>query len=374
MQRVRSLQTTRPTQSRHIASIQVCRGLATILVVLGHLHGIELKYCTTDLMRLFDHGALGVDLFFVISGFVIAAVTTGQFASPRNAGVFLYHRVTRIYPILWIFTTIALVAYYLLPRLSQSGWNHPVSIVSSYTLIPFQRPMLLLQAWTLSYELYFYLVVFFLMLLTPERIARRLLLLWGIAIIALKLHIGLSPSAVIQLLISPTALEFIAGGVLFQFYRQHRLPRAVGPILLFASGIWLAAIIVYSDHAYAGRAVWITDAPWPRPILYGTFSALFLLGAVELERHNLIHFPHALEALGDWTYSIYLAHLFVLELIGRLAFRFFHFRDSILLIDLISLPSVIFVGYLSYRWLENPLKIYLYKLGPQPGKPAATTV
>jgi exopolysaccharide production protein ExoZ len=374
MQRVRSLQTTRPTQSRHIASIQVCRGLATILVILGHLHGIELKYCTTDLMRPFDHGALGVDLFFVISGFVIAAVTTGKFASPRNAGIFLYHRLTRIYPILWIFTTIALATYYLLPRLSLSGWGHPVSIVSSYTLIPSQQPMLLLQAWTLSYELYFYLVVFLLMLITRERIAHRLLLLWGIAIIALKLWIGLSPSAVIQLLISPTVLEFVAGGILFQLYRQHRLPRAAGPLLLFASGIWLAAIIAYSNRAHAGQASWITDAPWPRPILYGTFSALFLLGAVELERHNLVRLPHPLEALGDWTYSIYLAHLFVLELIGRLASHLFHFRNSILVIDLISLPTVIFVGYLSYRYLENPLKIYLYKLGPQPGKPAAAPV
>lgn len=374
MQRVRSLQTASPKQSRHIASIQVCRGLATILVVLGHLHGIELKYCTTDLMRPFDHGALGVDLFFVISGFVITAVTTGKFHSPRNAGIFLYHRVARIYPILWIFTTIAVAAYYLLPRLSQSGWNHAVSIVSSYTLIPSQRPMLLLQAWTLSYELYFYLAVFLLMLLTPERIAQRLLLLWGIAIIALKLWIGLSPSAIIQLLISPTALEFIAGGMLFQLYRQHRLPRAAGPLLLVASAIWLTVIIAYSNQAHSGQAVWITDAPWPRPILYGTFSTLFLLGAVELERHHLVRFPPALEALGDWTYSVYLAHLFVLELIGRLAFRFFHLHNSILLIDLISLPAAIFVGYLSYRYLENPLKIYLYKLGPQPGKPAATAV
>ncbi len=368
------MQTASPTQSRHLASIQVCRGLATILVVLGHLHGIELKYCTTDLMRPFDHGALGVDLFFVISGFVIAAVTTGKFASPRNAGIFLYHRVTRIYPILWIFTTIALAAHHLLPRLSQSGWNHPVSILSSYTLIPSHLPMLLLQAWTLSYELYFYIAVFLLMLLTPERIAQRLLLLWGIVIIALKLWIGLSPSAIIQLLTSPAVLEFIAGGILFQLYRQHRMSRTAGPALLVASVIWLAAIIAYSNHAHAGQADWITDAPWQRPILYGTFSALFLLGAVELERHHLIRFPHALEALGDWTYSIYLAHLFVLELIGRLAYRLFHFHNSILLIDLISLPAVIFVGYLSYRFLENPLKIALYKLGPQPGKPAATTV
>ena len=368
------MQTTRPTQSRHIVSIQVCRGLATILVVLGHLHGIELKYCTTNLMRLFDHGALGVDLFFVISGFVIAAVTTGKFANPRNAVIFLYHRVARIFPILWIFTTIALAAYYLLPLLAQSGWNHPVSIISSYSLIPSHRPMLLLQAWTLSYELYFYLVIFLLMLFTPERIAHSLLLLWGIAIIVLKLQLGLSPSAVVQLLISPTALEFIAGGILFQLYRQHRLPRSAGPALLIASAIWLAAIIAYSNQAHAGQATWITDAPWPRPIFYGTFSALFLLGAVELERHDLIRFPRALEALGDWTYSIYLAHLFVLELIGRLAFHLFHFRNSILLIDLISLPAVIFVGYLSYRFLENPLKIYLYRLGPQPGKPAATTV
>ncbi len=100
------------TQSRRIISIQVCRGLAALLVVLAHLHGIETKYCATDHLYLFEHGALGVDLFFVISGVVIASVATGKFGSPGNAGVFLYHRLARIFPIFWIYTTLTLIAHH----------------------------------------------------------------------------------------------------------------------------------------------------------------------------------------------------------------------------------------------------------------------
>ncbi len=124
------------TQSRRIISIQVCRGLAALLVVLAHLHGIETKYCATDHLRLFEHGALGVDLFFVISGVVIASVTAGKFGSPHNAGIFLYHRLARIYPIFWIYTTLTLIARYL-----DKDHLPEFNVLASYLLLPTHLPM-----------------------------------------------------------------------------------------------------------------------------------------------------------------------------------------------------------------------------------------
>jgi exopolysaccharide production protein ExoZ len=349
-----------PRSPKRFASIQVCRTLAALLVVFGHLRGIELKYCTTNLMRLFDHGAIGVDLFFVISGFVISSVAAGRFHNSRNAAVFLYHRVTRIFPLLWIYTTLALLTHVILPP------THSTSILSSYSLIPAHRPMLLLQAWTLSYELYFYLVFSLLILLLPERISRFALILWAIAIIALKLAIGLPHSSINQLLISPLTLEFLAGCLLFYLYRRIQLTRTASVMLFTASILSIIAVILYSIRTHSGQADWITEAPWPRPILYGIPAALFLYATIELERTATLRFHSLFETIGDWTYSIYLSHVFVLELIGLLTHHLFPtLQYRILLIDLISLPAAVAIGYLSFTYIENPLKTRLYQLAPR---------
>ncbi len=348
------------SQSGRIVSIQVCRGLAALLVVGVHLHGIETKFCTTNHTLLFEHGTIGVDIFFVISGIVIASVTTGAFGNPREAFRFLCHRLARIFPIFWIYTTLTLIAYQIRPTNIDAS-NRSFNLLASYFLLPTNHRIILIQGWTLNEELYFYLS-FFLLLFVPRRIAPWLLALWGIAIVALKLHIGLSPSALVQLLISPMALEFLAGCLIFHIYRRSRLRKTAGILLIFASLAWLAAIITYSLHAHAGQAQWIVDAPWKRPLLFGSFAAIFLLGAVELERTGLIRSLPLLESIGDWSYSIYLSHILVLELIARILFTF---HASIFTIALICLPAVVLVGYVSYTYVERPIITLLYQFLPQ---------
>jgi exopolysaccharide production protein ExoZ len=332
--------------------------------VLAHLHGIATKYTASNHLLFLEHGALGVDLFFVISGVVIASVTAGRFGSPRNARVFLYHRLARIFPIFWIYTTLTLIA-----RRISGDHIQSFSLIASYLLIPTHLPMILLQGWTLSYELYFYLAFFLLLLLVPERIAPWLLALWGIAVIALKLHIGLSPSPIVQLLITPSVLEFLAGCLLFHIYRRGRLHPAAGIVLLATSVLGLAAIILYTAHIHAAP-FWIIDHPWRRPLLYGSFATLFLFGAMELERTGIIRYLPLLSYLGDWSYSIYLSHALVLAVIARVVVHLLPHHASILLITLIGLPAVLIVGYLSYIYLERPLLHLLYKSAPPHQTPA----
>jgi len=229
--------------------------------------------------------------------------------------------------------------------------------------------MLLLQGWTLSYELYFYLVFFLLLLLVPERIAPWILALWGIAVLALKLRIGLSPSALVQLLITPSVLEFLAGCILFHIYRRSRLHPAAGVFLLAASVLGLAAIILYTAHIHV-TPYWIIDHPWRRPLLYGTFATLFLLAAIELERTGIIRYLPQLSSIGDWSYSIYLSHALVLAVIARLITHLLPNQAPILLIALIGLPAVLIVGRLSYLYLELPLLHLLYKSAPPRKIPA----
>jgi exopolysaccharide production protein ExoZ len=347
-------------QSRKIVSIQVCRGLAALLVVLTHISGVEKTHFASNHLRLFGYGNIGVDLFFVISGIVIASVTAGKFGSPRNAAVFLYHRFARIFPIFWIYTTLTLIANRLAPLADSNIHPRSFNILSSYLLIPTRLPMPVFQGWTLSFELYFYLAVA-LLLLAPARVASWLLVLWGIAVVALKLHIGLSPALIVNMLINPSILEFLAGYALFHIYRRSRLHPAAGIVLIAASLLLLIAIILRNDP------VAIANQPWRRPLLYGSFAALFLFGAMELERTRVIRYLPLFASIGDWSYSIYLSHVLVVNLVADLIARSLSGPSSIFLITAISIAAVLFVGYLSYTYLERPLITLLYQRTPSPG-------
>jgi peptidoglycan/LPS O-acetylase OafA/YrhL len=223
--------------------------------------------------------------------------------------------------------------------------------------------MPLFQGWTLSFEVYFYLAVT-LLLLIPERIAPWFLALWGIAVVALKLHIGLSPSPIINLLINPSVLEFLAGYALFHLYRRSSLHPAVGILLLSAAFVLFVAIILHDNP------VAIVNHPWKRPLLYGTFSVLLLFGALELERSRIIRYLPLFNSIGDWSYSIYLSHVLVLAVIGRLIERLLPYSASLFTLPLIGLPAVLLVGYLSYTFIERPLLTLLYKPLPSPQTPA----
>jgi exopolysaccharide production protein ExoZ len=350
--------------SKRIISIQVCRGLAAMLVVMAHLRGDEIKYCSTSLLRIFQYGGMGVDLFFVISGIVIASVTTGKFNSPTNARTFIYHRFARIFPIYWIYTTIVLVAYLIHPTWINAGSGHKSDILASYLLIPTYRDMLVLQGWSLSYEIYFYLVSF-LLLFTSERMAHRLLIAWAAAILLLNATGAVSYQPILWLLTSPAVLEFLTGCLIFHLYRSHRLHPKAGILLVTAAIAWTAAIILHNAHTHQWDLDAIEAHRWIRIPLYGPPAALLILGAMELERSGIIRFLRLFESIGDWSYSIYLSHIIVIELVSRtLHILIPTLPYAILLIILISLPLVLLTGYLSYTWLERPLIDLLYKRKP----------
>jgi peptidoglycan/LPS O-acetylase OafA/YrhL len=107
--------TSRPTG--RIQNIQALRGGAVLMVVLFHLAGMEKEFGGGErlLPRLAGSGRAGVDLFFVVSGFIMVTVTAGAGRGLRSAGDFLYHRATRIYPVYWFYTAVLIGLHALIP-------------------------------------------------------------------------------------------------------------------------------------------------------------------------------------------------------------------------------------------------------------------
>ena len=345
-----------------ILSIQALRGIAAMLVVLLHMHHVEGKYFSTNTLGAFQYGWIGVDLFFLISGVVISLVTVGKFQDRANALRFLYHRLARIFPTYWFYYLIILAAYLVNPLWISAASGHRLDFLPSILLIPCSS-VVVGQAWTLSYELYFYIVFFFILLLVPERFVIHVLLAWGAIIALIDCFLRVPYQSLTLWVMTDTFIfEFLAGCLLLHFYRRFRLSAHAGGWILALSLIWFGTFVVYTNYAHAGNSDWLKNSYWIRPLCSGVTGFLFLLGAMTMERAGTLRVGKALSHLGDWSYSIYLSHQIVIELVGRTVARYFHSVPyAMLLVDLVALPLVLLVGYLSYNWVELPILTRLYK-------------
>jgi exopolysaccharide production protein ExoZ len=259
-----------------LRSVQVLRAIAACAVVI--LHAVPDAHAPVGGA---GYGAAGVDLFFVISGFIMANVARGRMASE-----FLRDRFWRIYPLWWV---AVLPWLFMIPR-------GPTFVASSLTLWPiyaggYYVPVLKV-GWTLSFELLFYLGMA-LAVTTRAWVPLTLyaLLLFG----ALT---TLSP--LLHFLGSPMTLEFLMGVVI------AKLPRRAALGLLIPLGLALLAM--------AGPDLGDVDSSlsshWalPRALEWGIPAALIVCGALSLEglfQHRLFNMP---VMIGDASYSVYLFH------------------------------------------------------------------
>lgn len=282
--------------------IQGLRAAAVIAVVLFHAASIasDLPNFDNPLRPILNFGFAGVDLFFVISGFIMVHINRDRLGDSSFRVSFVYRRISRIFPSYFIAFVIAFIiyTYYYSLRLPCYGEDYLIQILNSLFLLPFgQAHCLIPQAWTLNHEFGFYLAfagVFFL----PSRFVRWCLVGWGITACLLTFV----PSGVPPLLqkVSSIQLQFLLG-CFVAFIPRPTLSRmapaalAIG-ILGFAFSAWLV-----SSHAISpGRFD-------QRFLTFGVASAFLVAGAVGIER--LVKLPAAIVLLGDASYAIYLVHL-----------------------------------------------------------------
>lgn len=264
---------------QNLRSIQVLRGVAACVVVVMHAYASSNDIMDSPL-RI---GAAGVDLFFVISGFIIASI-------PKRPS-FLFDRVWRVYPV-WL---VAVTPFFFI---RDSGW---IEIVSSVTHWPVFHEFILPAlpiGWTLSFEVLFYAAVA-LGLATRPAIP--------LTIFAACLLGGLLTNApIFDFLGSPMIFEFLFGVVIARLPRDEWLGAP-----LIAAALVLLAISPLS--VFGAEVATSADAAWVRAIFWGFPCGLVVYGALCLERW----FRDGLfTRLGDASFSIYLWHTVV---IGSLA-------------------------------------------------------
>ncbi|MDO4905650.1 MAG: acyltransferase [Lautropia sp.] len=334
------------------ANIQGLRAIAAILVLLHHLFYNEQKYFGSHSVPapLAWMGAGGVDLFFVISGFVMVAISGDQFASPRQAIGFLKRRALRIYPIYWFYTLIVVGIWIVAPHMvnaSSTSHGQP-NWFGTFTLWPGKTVPLLVQGWTLTFELYFYLIFAAMIAFVPRRWLQASLLLWTFATIGLACWAVATGTntAGIRLISSTLVLEFIAG--CFCALWWQRTPQRAIPLVLGATVAGITTLLLLlSMHGFE-------PIIQKRALCFGIPAVLIVWSAVLLEKRLNFAAPKLLQSLGDASYSLYLCHTLVLAAV---------LRTWLILFPQIGLPwasltafiAALLAGQLGYRFIETPL-------------------
>lgn len=336
-----------------LKNLQLLRAVAALMVVLFHLRGIELKYGQG--LALLDTPAryadAGVDLFFVLSGFVMGTLLAARPAGGNAALGFLAKRAWRVLPLYWIYTTLVVALMLLYPGQVNTSYADQ-SVLASYLLWPHDQLPVLTVGWTLVHEAYFYIAVSVVIAFVPARWVTPTLLLWAAIIAWCVLTMPPQDQAALRLVTSPLTLEFIAGALLGLHWRA--IPAAAGmPILVLGIAGLVSAMGLMPDAGPAAMPQTI------RVAVFGTTSLAILTGAVLLEGKTVSAsaFRRLMERLGDSSYSLYLSHIFVISALGRLwlATGLVHTPVQHAAFLAGSVLACCLCGWLSWVFLERPL-------------------
>lgn len=283
--------------------VQVLRFFAALGVVLYHASTYVQSHrpnVASPFVRFFDyHFSWGVQLFFVISGFIIAHTVERM-----SVAEFARRRFLRIYPAYWIAVLLVLSTKLLI-----WGWDPSTRIGEvglALTLLPVgQIPYPLAVEWTLVYEVFFYIMVGTVALAGWHRARDALCVVWLSAIaidfVWRPFNATIFLPTIAQIFFSAFNLPFIVGMIV---HRVHLLvPDAARKYALLAAPALVLGTEVLAAHTEI------------RLLLVGLGFGALVLWAVLADRRGSLAAGNPLVALGDWSYGLYLMHVPVITIL-----------------------------------------------------------
>lgn len=345
-----------------LQSLEALRIIAAVAVVLAHSGYLTIPFLQSFLGGSVFLGSIGVDIFFVISGFVMG-ISSGKAGSGLAAAKsFVIGRFLRLFP-LYILCTLGAAAV----QIAIHKPVDPAYLIQSIALLPtsdgqhFTDPVLFL-GWTLRFEFYFYLLV-----AAGIAVNRKVALpVAGILVsFAAWAWFGYYYGA-------PLVLEFIAGFLLSILHKAliDDVRQSVGrkPLLAGLAVSVALVLLASTGHDWGGMdrgvytafdKLWIVygDTEMPRIIVWGVPSLLLVWSCLCLE-HDL---RWRLAPLGKYTYSVYLLQFFVFIACAKL-----HKMGILpdLLTFLVQLVLLAVLSYASFHYVEEPLFKLRHRFGP----------
>jgi exopolysaccharide production protein ExoZ len=329
-----------------------------ILVVLFHANGLmnDPNYfgVPVTFISRWNYGYMGVDLFFVISGFIIYHVHHTDIGRPAGLRQYLLKRFVRVFPVYWVAFLLLTGAYAIKGEVLGESGLHLAEIVTDFFLVPSARERNFLEVgWTLFFELVFY--VCFATLIFNKSLGRVVLGIYFAAAFAVVVS-GHRFSTPFNLVLSYYPLEFLLGMLVATVTPEIK---SHGKLLLIAGILLLVAGCIVNGQNP-------TEFRHPFNLVFGMASALLISGALILERDGPVivdkqqKFPRKIVAIfifiGTASYSIYLTHTPLLWVSGRIAtmlYTRFPLPTDVVFFLLVS--GAVMGGCIFYQYVEKPL-------------------
>ncbi len=347
------------TSKKTIASIQLLRGVASLLVVFLHITvNYNNVFATPLLGNFFLFGGSGVDIFFVLSGFIITYTNLGNAGNKAAIGGFVKRRLIRIFPVYWLIISIFVLLQVLLPAFYKTPFDLSFSnMVATYLLLP-GHMMVNGVSWSLTNELFFYLLFIIALLIPHKRISLYLMLVY----LALLLVFGIANYSfenshlVYAFIWNPMNIEFFLGVISAILYSKLN-GKLAWPFFIVGMLWFIAGILINNHHMD------IYSTAFNRVLLFGMPSFFIILGITVLERQGKTGVHQLFLQLGDASYSIYLFHLPVVAAFFKIL-QYLKITDPYLTgVSLCFLILLICIaGVLIYHKIEKPLIGYLNKI------------
>ncbi|MDA7802561.1 acyltransferase [Gammaproteobacteria bacterium] len=327
-----------------IYSIQFLRGMAAIFVLVYHASLKTAYFDEHHTLSSFKIGAAGVDLFFIISGFIMFYIASQRKLKPYE---FIRARIVRIIPLYWFLSLAALGVYFISPQLVNSSGGS-TDILSSFLLWPTGNKYLINNGWTLTYEFFFYLIFSMFLAQTFKKKLLSITFIF-ISLVGAGKILAIDYPAFI-FFTSPILLEFILGGILFFIFKNNFLGR-FWSFLFISVGIGL---LLYQNF------IGLPTSCLGRFLYYGVPLFFISIGTLQLEdmfASSRLYLQKLFLMLGNISYSLYLVHPFSLVIVFKISqIMLPGINADIFLLTAVSFS--IFSSYLVYLLIEKPLISY----------------
>jgi len=338
-----------------LESIQHLRGIAALLVVFVHFPTPLARFC----------GSIGVDIFFFISGFIIfiSVDKSGYYDKPLT---FLKKRLLRIIPLYFLVTTLFILMNVTLNSFQiEREANIPVdmsfeTVLKSYLFIPISyggmyRDPLVFLGWSLNFEMLFYILTFFLLILFRKNFFIPLLCLL-LALGSVSYIVGDFSNVYLDFLTSPFLLYFAIGLLLGKYHEliREKISSFVEPLLFIVLYVFFIVMIAKdSGYFFEGmprEIVVYNGKEIPRILIWGVPSFIVLISYFSLASKYKITNAY-LTKLGDRSYSIYLLQIFFIYFLYEVKHRFSRSEKVWLSMSMIVL--LVWISGLSYKYFEK---------------------
>jgi exopolysaccharide production protein ExoZ len=319
--------TTHTVQGKRqpLLSVQVLRAIAACFVLFGHALSNAVAFAAGGAVvaRAWRFpGGFGVDLFFLISGFIIVTSSRDLFGKPGAAGKFFSRRLIRIAPLYYAATLLYLPLFLLGAHVHAP--HKLTAILASFAFIPYPTygfdgdnvfPVLNL-GWTLNYEMFFYVLLSLTLFLRESYAVIALLL-------ALALAVCLNPLVpapnVVRFWLQPIILEFGLGVAVAYLSFRHtaalssRVKRMVGAVLI-AAGVTVVALDPFRlTHVINSNA-----NDFARFFGWGLPAMFMLVGGLAFDHGGVSVFSRLAKHVGDISFSLYMTHPFCLMTVEKI--------------------------------------------------------